>query len=156
MSSPQQAVSGLPNFQIQYFAPGKDGELVAPTLKMTPGQQAPMAGPGDMPLPQSQSSDDAAASAIADKSRQFTMNSRVAGQHLADWAKTRFLDAVKNGDKSIAAYMDDYNKWARENGKEPLDVLTMYEAMKTATSPRATARTRKRARNCSVSNDGSR
>ena len=58
------------------------------------------------------------------------MNSRVAGQHLADWAKTRFLDAVKNGDKSIAAYMDDYNKWARENGKEPLDVLTMYEAMK--------------------------
>lgn len=130
VSSPQQTVSGLPNFQIQYFAPGKDGELVAPTLKMTPGQQAPMAGPGDMPLPQSQSSDDAAASAIADKSRQFTMNSRVVGQHLADWAKTRFLDAVKNGDKSIAAYMDDYNKWARENGKEPLDVLTMYEAMK--------------------------
>ena len=130
VSSPQQAVSGLPNFQIQYFAPGKDGELVAPTLKMTPGQQAPMAGPGDMPLPQSQSSDDAAASAIEDKSRQFTMNSRVVGQHLADWAKTRFLDAVKNGDKSIAAYMDDYNKWARENGKEPLDVLTMYEAMK--------------------------
>ena len=49
--------------------------------------------------------------------------------YLADWSKVSFSDAVKSGDKSIADYMRDYNKWARANNQEPLDVYDMMQAI---------------------------
>lgn len=128
---PEQTVTGLPQFQLQYNEPGADGKPVAPTLIVTPGQNPPTASPSDIPEPQSTdgSNNDVAQSVVEDKSGQFNMNHNVAGQHLADWANNSFMDVVKNGDKSIADYMLDYNKWAQANGKDPLDVLTMYQAM---------------------------
>ncbi len=52
-----------------------------------------------------------------------------APSYLADWSKVSFSDAVKSGDKSIADYMRDYNKWARANNQEPLDVYDMMQAI---------------------------
>lgn len=49
--------------------------------------------------------------------------------YLADWSKVSFSDAVKSGDKPIADYMRDYNKWARANNQEPLDVFDMMQAI---------------------------
>lgn len=52
-----------------------------------------------------------------------------APSYLADWSKVSFSDAVKSGNKSIADYMRDYNKWARANNQEPLDVYDMMQAI---------------------------
>lgn len=49
--------------------------------------------------------------------------------YLADWSKVSFSDAIKSGNKSIADYMRDYNKWARANNQEPLDVYDMMQAI---------------------------
>lgn len=49
--------------------------------------------------------------------------------YLADWGTTTFSDAVKNGEKSIADYMGDYNRWASANKQEPLDVFTMMQVI---------------------------
>lgn len=128
---PEQTVTGLPQFQLKYNPSGADGKPVAPTLVVTPGQNPPAASPSDIPEPQSTdgSNNDVAQSVVENKSGQFTMNHNVDGQYLADWANNPFIDVVKSGDKSIADYMLDYNKWAEANGKDPLDVLTMYQAM---------------------------
>ena len=128
---PEQTITGLPQFQLKYNPPGADGKPVAPTLVVTPGQTPPAASPSDIPEPQSTdgSNNDVAQSVVENKSGQFTMNHNVDGQYLADWANNPFMDVVKSGDKSIADYILDYNKWAQANGKDPLDVLTMYQAM---------------------------
>ena len=52
-----------------------------------------------------------------------------APSYLADWSKVSFSDAVKSGDKPIADYIRDYNKWARANNQEPLDVFDMMQAI---------------------------
>lgn len=49
--------------------------------------------------------------------------------YLADWGNTTFMDAVKSGNKSIADYMRDYNKWATANNQDPLDIYTMMQAI---------------------------
>ena len=49
--------------------------------------------------------------------------------YLADWGNTSFMDAVRNGDKSIGDYASDYEKWARANNKEPLDVYDLMQAV---------------------------
>lgn len=49
--------------------------------------------------------------------------------YLADWGNTSFMDAVRAGNKPIAEYMSDYNKWANANNKEPLDIFTMMQAI---------------------------
>ncbi len=49
--------------------------------------------------------------------------------YLADWGNTSFMDAVRNGDKSIGDYASDYEKWARANGKNPLDVYDLMQAV---------------------------
>lgn len=58
-----------------------------------------------------------------------TAGNATAPSYLADWSKVSFSDAVKSGDKSIADYMRDYNKWARANNQEPLDVYDMMQAI---------------------------
>ena len=58
-----------------------------------------------------------------------TAGNTTAPSYLADWSKVSFSDAVKSGDKSIADYMRDYNKWARANNQEPLDVYDMMQAI---------------------------
>ena len=123
----EQVVTGLPQFQLQYNEPGADGRPAAPTMIVAPGQTPPAATPADIPAPPS--NDDGQTATVEAKSGQFTMNHNVAGQHLADWANSSFVDVVKNGDKSIADYMRDYNKWARENNQEPLDVFDMMQAI---------------------------
>lgn len=50
--------------------------------------------------------------------------------YLTNWETANFSDVVKNGDKSIAEYISDYNRWARDNEKEPLDVMQIYNAVK--------------------------
>lgn len=60
---------------------------------------------------------------------QPTDGSTTQPTYLADWSKVSFSDAVKSGDKSIADYMRDYNKWARANNQEPLDVYDMMQAI---------------------------
>ncbi len=50
--------------------------------------------------------------------------------YLADWSTANFNDVVNNGDKSIAEYISDFNRWARDNGQEPLDVMQIYNAVK--------------------------
>ena len=49
--------------------------------------------------------------------------------YLADWGNITFMDAVKSGNKSIADYMRDYNKWATANNQDPLDIYTMMQAI---------------------------
>lgn len=71
---------------------------------------------------------------VESKGNGFTMNSNAVGQHYADWGKTPFLDAIKDasrgaGKHTIAENWSDYNKWAKENGKEPLDILIAQQAM---------------------------
>lgn len=65
---------------------------------------------------------------VGDGSTQ-TAGNATAPSYLADWSKVSFSDAVKSGDKSIADYMRDYNKWARANNQEPLDVYDMMQAI---------------------------
>lgn len=64
-----------------------------------------------------------------DGTTQPASNVASAPSYLADWSKVSFSDAVKSGDKSIADYMRDYNKWARANNQEPLDVYDMMQAI---------------------------
>jgi hypothetical protein len=64
-----------------------------------------------------------------DGTTQPTDGSATQPTYLADWSKVSFSDAVKTGDKSIADYMRDYNKWARANNQEPLDVYDMMQAI---------------------------
>ena len=64
-----------------------------------------------------------------DGKTQPASNVTSAPSYLADWSKVSFSDAVKSGDKSIADYMRDYNKWARANNQEPLDVYDMMQAI---------------------------
>lgn len=129
VKAPEQTITGLPQFQLKYNPPGADGKPVAPTLVVTPGQNPPAASPSDIPTPPASNGSDAAQATVEAKSGQFNMNHNVDGQYLADWANNPFMDVVKSGNKSIADYMLDYNKWAQANGKDPLDVLTMYQAM---------------------------
>lgn len=49
--------------------------------------------------------------------------------YLADWGSTSFMDAVRNGGRSIGDYASDYEKWARANNKEPLDVYDLMQAV---------------------------
>lgn len=65
---------------------------------------------------------------VGDGSTQ-TAGNATAPSYLADWSKVSFSDAVKQGDKSIADYMRDYNKWASANNQEPLDVYDMMQAI---------------------------
>lgn len=64
-----------------------------------------------------------------DGTTQPASNVAAEPSYLADWSKVSFSDAVKSGDKSIADYMRDYNKWARANNQEPLDVYDMMQAI---------------------------
>lgn len=56
-------------------------------------------------------------------------NDGVKPSYLADWGNTDFMTAVKDGNRPIAEYMRDYNKWAAATGHEPLDVFTMMQAI---------------------------
>jgi len=56
-------------------------------------------------------------------------NDGVKPSYLADWGNTDFMTAVKGGNRPIAEYMRDYNKWAAATGHEPLDVFTMMQAI---------------------------
>lgn len=54
----------------------------------------------------------------------------VTPEYLADWqGGTTFTDAIRKGDKSIAEYMTDYNKFAKATGGEPLDIFEMMNAI---------------------------
>lgn len=47
----------------------------------------------------------------------------------ADWEKTPFMDAIRSNNRAIYDNWGNYNEWAKENGKEPLDVFTVMRAL---------------------------
>ena len=50
--------------------------------------------------------------------------------YLADWSGgTTFNDAIKTSEHSIADMMADYNRWAKTNDQDPLDIFTMMNAV---------------------------
>nr|WP_298672870.1 hypothetical protein [uncultured Prevotella sp.] len=50
-------------------------------------------------------------------------------QYYADWAKTPFLEGIKGNNKTIAENISDYNKWAKDNHQDPLDIFDIEEAI---------------------------
>lgn len=63
-------------------------------------------------------------------SQQDVVDAAAQPDYLADWKSgARFGDVVRNGDHSILEYTNDYNRWAKDNGKAPLDVLELFEVI---------------------------
>lgn len=50
-------------------------------------------------------------------------------QYYADWTKTPFLEGIKGNNKTIAENISDYNKWAKDNHQDPLDIFDIEEAI---------------------------